>query len=178
MRRATWVALAAVGLLAGGCSGSSPPAVTTTVTVTPSSSAGSPTDPPSAASTPATSVASSSAPSTAGRSASDVRRTSSVDSFVTPSGNIMCGMDVGGAQCQIFEYDWPNQPCANGMTLSEEGARSACGDWGDTDAVEVSYGTLVRHGDYECEVETTGVTCTNTATDRGFRLSRAKHSTF
>ena len=109
------------------------------------------------------------------------------DVFVTPSQNIRCADLDNAFACTIKDYDFTIGPCENEhapfVTLGSTGpARlSPCiGDffsgvshWPDP----TPYGTTVRAGDISCDVEQTGVTCTN-PDGHGFTLARAAFTPF
>lgn len=107
--------------------------------------------------------------------------------FVTPSGNIGCFLNARSARCDIVQKDWPAPPkppaCledwGNGLSVTEFGPGTVCA--GDTvmgGPVTLGYGLASQRGSYRCEVSEQGVTCTNLATSRGFKLSRASFNFF
>lgn len=107
--------------------------------------------------------------------------------FVTPSGNIGCYLNDESARCDIVEKDWPAPPkppaClgdwGHGLSVAESGPGTVCA--GDTvlgGPVTLGYGLASQRGNYRCEVSEQGVTCTNLATSRGFKISRASYDFF
>lgn len=107
--------------------------------------------------------------------------------FVTPSGNIGCYLDAEGARCDIAEKDWPTPPkpplCnldwGQGLMVRDVGAHTVCA--GDTvlgGPVTLGYGNSAQRGNFRCDVSEQGVTCTNLASGKGFKLARAAYSFF
>jgi hypothetical protein len=103
--------------------------------------------------------------------------------LVTPSQNIMCARRDGQFACTIkeFDFDLGDEQCpgARGpiVRLDATGPShptSCRGDffegigWPDP----TPYGTTAELGDIACDVEQTGLTCTNTE-GHGFTLSRS-----
>ncbi len=105
-------------------------------------------------------------------------------SFVSPSGNIVCGLGVGldgrsGASCEIRDYNWApphcNQGVGNEFSLTEgEPAETRCHT--DTNFVPgrpiLAYGQTRSSGSITCESEPSGMTCTDSNTGHFFRVSR------
>ncbi len=106
--------------------------------------------------------------------------------FHTPSDNIACVMSNEGgplmARCDIGNRTWKAPPkpknCpldyGNGV-LVEDGKKGTYTCAGDTvlhQGDAVPYGQKLRMGVLGCDVETTGVTCTNDATQHGFFISK------
>ena len=105
------------------------------------------------------------------------------DLLITPSGNIECAVGDGQFACTIEDYDFDlgdeRCPGARGpiVRLDATGPAQASSCRGDTfDGITwpepTPYGTSVTLGDVRCDVESTGVTCTNTE-GHGFTLARA-----
>ena len=107
--------------------------------------------------------------------------------FQTPSGNIGCVMsnasDQPFARCDIGDRTWKAPPkpksCpldyGNGVIV-EAGDKATYSCAGDTvlhQGDQVPYGQKLRLGALECDVETSGVTCTNDASRHGFFISKA-----
>jgi len=109
--------------------------------------------------------------------------------FETPSKNISCGFSSSGVRCDIAKHDWVVLPrpadCdydyGQGVKLEAGPAGYVCaGDtmMGSPDAVRLAYGGVVVAGDFTCTSTKAGVTCRNTATGRGFSLSRQAFAPF
>ena len=107
--------------------------------------------------------------------------------FRSPSGNIGCYLDSTGARCDIAERSWqpppPDQPCeldyGQGIDLDADGAAFVCA--GDTTlgaGATLAYGSSARRGSFLCESAEAGITCTDTASGRGFTLSREAYEIF
>jgi hypothetical protein len=110
--------------------------------------------------------------------------------FRTPSGNIGCALDGGGARCDIRKRDWAPLPrpttCpketgyGQGLQVSRAGQASfvCAGDTAlDTSASSLSYGTATRIGGSECISRSDGVTCVNQA-GHGFFISVQSYQVF
>ncbi|WP_420121621.1 hypothetical protein [Nakamurella sp.] len=118
-----------------------------------------------------------------GTDASTVAPAGAADLLITPSGNIRCARSDGRFACTIQEYDFDlgdeRCPAARGpiVRLDATGPSQASSCRGDvfdglTWPDPTPYGTTVTLGDVRCDVESTGVTCTNTE-GHGFTLARA-----
>jgi hypothetical protein len=113
-----------------------------------------------------------------------------LEHFRTPSGNIGCVLDEGGARCDIRKRDWKPLPrpasCPSetgygqGLQVAHSGQASfVCA--GDT-ALEpglasLAYGTAARVGGSECISRDDGVTCVNQA-GHGFFISVQSYQVF
>lgn len=111
--------------------------------------------------------------------------------FRTPSGNIGCYLEAGefGVQCDVAEHTWslPSRPADCDGDWSAVASVGATGPATMGDCVSdsrlgaervLAYRTGVRVGDIQCVSETTGLTCTNVATGRGFFVSRERYRLF
>ncbi len=107
--------------------------------------------------------------------------------FQTPSGNIGCYVDVNAARCDIAKRTWKPTPDENGCTLdygqgiivTHDRAEFVCA--GDTTlggSEILDYGQKVERGEYVCESEPDGVTCSETETGHGFFISRQSFRIF
>ena len=103
--------------------------------------------------------------------------------FVTPSKNIGCELSKDGVRCDVKDHSWvaPARPAScdldygNGLFLGARGpAVYVCaGDTAiDASSAPLGYGESAVVGDFACLSEEVGVTCRNTASGRGFTLSR------
>jgi hypothetical protein len=109
-------------------------------------------------------------------------------SLITPSGNIRCVIDPPSNEfrCSIFKYDFALGPC-DGMARSPfiklESTGTATmepciGDfWVYKEKAPTSYGNRYQLKDIICDVEETGLTCTNPG-GHGFTVNRAAFSPF
>ncbi len=112
--------------------------------------------------------------------------------FRTPSENIYCAyMDFDGApfiRCDIRDYTPSFKHPADceldygsAFQITTRARRGEVLCAGDTvmfpDAEEVGYGDSFAEGGLSCDIEKTGVTCTN-AKGHGFFLSKAKQKVF
>ena len=109
--------------------------------------------------------------------------------FKTPSRNIGCVLLGGQARCDIRRRDWslPPQPAScdldwgQGLLVGGSGpGQVVCaGDTAlDPTAPVLPYGTVARHGAFDCTSRTAGITCRNRATGHGFFLARDRYRLF
>lgn len=109
--------------------------------------------------------------------------------FTTPSKNIGCELSADQARCDIRVHDWaaPGRPASceldygQGVYVADGPADYVCaGDTvlGEPNAVELGYGQAVQAGAIACTSTKAGVSCRNTATGRGFALSRQAFAPF
>ncbi|WP_395725553.1 DUF6777 domain-containing protein [Nakamurella sp.] len=151
-----------------------PPGVLTTVaTTTAPSTASRTTDPPSPAAVQPTPTPAATA-----------------DMLLTPSGNIICSNRNVQFGCAIKQFDFafdvnsescygPRWAIVELGTTGMPVASSCSGDFFVTPAMPepTPYGSTVRFGDISCDVQETGLTCTN-LDGHGFTLSRAAYRLF
>jgi len=110
--------------------------------------------------------------------------------FRTPSGNIGCAMDEGGARCDIRKRDWKPLPrpaeCTKEVGYGQGLEVPAGGEAGfvcagdtalDPSASSLAYGTASRVGGSECISRPDGVTCVNRA-GHGFFISIQSYQVF
>jgi hypothetical protein len=103
-----------------------------------------------------------------------------VTSFVTPSGNIDCSLYMGQrAFCEIerYDFDQPGPDCQYGGAVEvNDGSPTwdgcASGPISTAGMRTLPYGASLSSGEFTCSSASSGVTCTNTYTGRGFSLSR------
>lgn len=109
------------------------------------------------------------------------------DFFSTPSGNIACHLGRKAVRCDIRKRDWkptPSpEPCeldfGHGIVATADHAEFICA--GDTTlgAPEtLPYGEISVRGQFACESEEDGITCSHLKTGHGFFLSRASFRIF
>jgi hypothetical protein len=108
--------------------------------------------------------------------------------FQTPSKNIFCDLSASAARCDILHKSWtpPAKPPSceldwgNGMYLQAGQAGFTC--TGDTligSATQtLAYGHADRSGSVRCTSESTGLTCRDEKTGRGFTLAVSRYSLF
>ena len=110
--------------------------------------------------------------------------------FETPSHNIGCYLDAHSARCDIRQRDWspPPEPAyckkagvdfGQGLAVGANRAQFVCA--GDTTLggpAILPYRRSAQRGTILCVSRVAGMTCTNTATNHGFFLSRAAYRLF
>lgn len=108
--------------------------------------------------------------------------------FRSPSGNIACYLDTSHVRCDIMERNWsaPPPPACEydwGGSLGSDSygwPESLC--ISDTvfggQSLVLGYGQSVQEGLLRCDSATSGVTCTDVRTGRGFSMSRESYSLF
>jgi len=108
--------------------------------------------------------------------------------FHTPSKNIFCSLTHSAVRCDIGQDKWklPTKPAdceldwGNGIYLQSGKVGFTC--TGDTllgsATRTLEYGTALRSGDVVCNSESTGLTCKDEKTGRGFTMSVARYSFF
>lgn len=117
----------------------------------------------------------------------------SLSGFVTPSGNIFCGLIPGGKlTCTAKQHSISVPKCTDKSVTDYkmEGLRVRVGDSGKVSKdnclgfdlvgipeTKISYDRLAVGGGYVCEVQMDGVTCT-APSGHGFSLARASLDTF
>jgi hypothetical protein len=108
--------------------------------------------------------------------------------FQTPSKNIFCALTKSAVRCDILRKTWtpPAKPAdceldwGNGMHIDAGQAGMTCA--GDTligsAQQTLEYGKGLRSGTVECESVSSGLTCRDEKTGRGFTLAVARYSIF
>lgn len=108
--------------------------------------------------------------------------------FQTPSKNIICDLSASAVRCDIVNKSWspPAKPSSceldwgNGMHITAGKAGFNCA--GDTligtASVTLGYGQADRSGSVLCTSESSGLTCKDEKTGRGFTLAVARYSLF
>lgn len=102
--------------------------------------------------------------------------------FISPSGNIACSLEGTTVGCTLKERTYTAEDCpANGpfsISVGEDDAALACGtDFRRDGAATLEYGSAAKNGDVACTSESSGVTCWNTRTGRGFFVSKSTYRT-
>ncbi|SEC62139.1 hypothetical protein SAMN04489844_2646 [Nocardioides exalbidus] len=187
-RRAMAYAAVVVGLALSGCSSgggesadeSAAPTVTQTVTETAS--------PTETSTSPTTQTPSGSITPTAGAPAVDGPVVAQ-DQLSSPSGNIWCSLEYG-IECEVKESSYQPLPKPADCRLDwadnqfrvdrSTGARGICrGDVTFTEQPpELTYGTTSVVGDRACQSTETAMTCWDTGSGHGFRVSRDDYQLF
>ncbi|WP_433369097.1 DUF6636 domain-containing protein [Actinoplanes sp. CA-142083] len=108
--------------------------------------------------------------------------------FQAPSNNIFCSLTASAVRCDIVRKTWapPSKPAdceldwGNGMYIEAGKAGITC--TGDTligsAKQTLDYGKGLRSGTVVCESVSTGLTCRDEKTKRGFTLAVARYSIF
>lgn len=106
-------------------------------------------------------------------------------SFHSPSNNIQCSLDEEQARCDVYENTWtlpPPPECAADIDWGDsvvvyrnEPATLLCHGDATNSGPELSYGTSVTVGVFTCRSETDGVTCNNSLSGHGFKVSRGSY---
>jgi len=106
--------------------------------------------------------------------------------FRTPSKNIICDLHASAVRCDIIRKSWspPAKPSSceldwgNGMYISAGTAGFTC--TGDSligvSSVTLEYGQADRSGSVRCTSESSGLTCVDEKTGRGFTLAVSRYS--
>ena len=119
--------------------------------------------------------------------------------FLSPSGNIACGMgggpdDMGAADCEVGEHTWvapantrgpEGRPCNfnfGGLQVYvDHGKAAALGCYEGLSTFTfpglptLAYGQTRSFGTITCDSEPNGVTCTDSSTGHFFRVSRESY---
>ncbi len=106
--------------------------------------------------------------------------------FSSPSGNITCGIQDGTVVCQIdkFTYTPPAHDCGAsgwGFNFKLEASGPAflfCAGDVESGGPVLGYGQQIVVGEVHCVSREDGITCRNTASGDGFRLSEAAYTFF
>ncbi len=107
--------------------------------------------------------------------------------FSSPSGNIGCFLTVEVARCDIEEREWEPTPAPPSCTATwGQGLVVAAGEGQLTCArstvlgatQELGYGRSISAGTFTCSSSEAGMRCENTATGKGFSISRKTYTVF
>ena len=116
-----------------------------------------------------------------------------VFTFSSPTGNIGCGFSnfsdsVQSVRCDIVEREWQPPPKSadcdvdfgQGIKLAAGGVPAfvCAGDTSRNNENPVPYGQSIALGVLRCESETSGMTCRDTESGRGFFLARDTYRLF
>jgi hypothetical protein len=108
--------------------------------------------------------------------------------FQTPSKNIFCDLSPSAVRCDMVHKSWspPVKPSSceldwgNGMHITAGKAGFTCA--GDTligtAAETLAYGHADRSGSVRCTSQSSGLTCEDEKTGRGFSLAVSRYSLF
>ena len=96
--------------------------------------------------------------------------------FHSPTGNIECELDAGGAGLPTRAYCQTFSP-ARSVTMRRSGALKLCSGGGclgngPDNATTLGYGRSVHYGPFRCSSRVGGITCT-VASGRGFTISKS-----
>ncbi|WP_114855095.1 hypothetical protein [Brachybacterium sp. YJGR34] len=104
--------------------------------------------------------------------------------IASPTGNITCSLSEDSVGCTLGSHDFSGSGSADcdddafSIGVSESEARLACGStYGGPDAQTLEYGESAIYGDMACTSRSTGMTCWNTMTGKGFMVNRASYTT-
>ncbi len=115
---------------------------------------------------------------------------SGLTGFTSPTGNIGCYIDKKSVRCDIAKRDWnpPARPAGCNENVDYgQGIQMAAGGppkfvcAGDTalgGGDPLAYGKSIAAGLLRCESAESGMTCRDTETGRGFKLSIASYDLF
>ncbi|AKK30316.1 hypothetical protein AB431_07505 [Mycobacterium sp. EPa45] len=104
--------------------------------------------------------------------------------FESPSGNVGCSLNPGGATCEIKSYTWFIPPPPDyfvggrgNVFLLTRGAEPVAGIWHSDHqfpdgSPTLDYGQSRTAGTITCTSENTGITCADSGTGHFFRVSR------
>lgn len=108
--------------------------------------------------------------------------------FISPSGNVGCVLDADYARCDIVDRDWnpPPRPAdcefdygqGIGLAPGERAAFVCAGDTTLGGGRVLGYGDSLTRGRLTCDSSEDGISCRDTASDRGFTLSREIYQLF
>ena len=112
-------------------------------------------------------------------------RTAAADltAFSSPSGNIRCEISSQGARCDIGDHRWkaPAKPTSctgawgDGVQVTAERAGFACATGSLARGSALGYGRSVTRGDFRCDSDKDGVTCTHRPSHHAFSVARATY---
>ena len=111
--------------------------------------------------------------------------------FRTPTGNIGCGVSPTSAACDLTEKTWSPPPkpesCefdwANGVYLratpAPEAALTCASDTVfNSEAPVLAYGSSITAGTITCESRSDGVRCRDSASGKGFFVSKSRYELY
>jgi Family of unknown function (DUF6636) len=115
---------------------------------------------------------------------------SGLTGFTSPTGNIGCYIDKKSVRCDISKRDWdpPSRPAGcnenvdygQGIQMRAGGAPGfvCAGDTALGGGDPLQYGQSIAAGLLRCESAESGMTCRDTETGRGFKLSIGSYDLF
>lgn len=116
--------------------------------------------------------------------------TEELTGFQSPSRNIGCYIDPTMVRCDIAEREWappprpgdcdPHVDYGQGLTLTPSaGSGLVCaGDTALGYGEVLSYGSAIRSGSLQCEMNDSAMVCRDLQTEHGFSLSRERYDLF
>ncbi|WP_150108387.1 hypothetical protein [Brachybacterium muris] len=110
-----------------------------------------------------------------------------LSALVSPSGNIHCTLSGDDVSCSLEEHFLENNTggeCTEdapfAVRVGAEGEPQLdCGQSvASGDATELAYGASAKNGNVACTSESSGMTCWNTRTGKGFTVAKDTYETF
>lgn len=102
--------------------------------------------------------------------------------IVSPSKNITCQLFDDRVACNVRNRDYQECPGAEAFTVSvdQQGKGATCSAGVDSadGAQTLAYGQSTAHGEFACTSESSGMTCWNTVSGKGFSISKERWSQF
>jgi hypothetical protein len=107
--------------------------------------------------------------------------------FQSPSGNVGCSLNPGGASCEIKDYTWfippPPDYSVGGrgnIFILARGSAPVAGVWHSDHqfpdgSPTLDFGQSRTAGTITCDSESAGMTCTDSSTGHFFRVSRESY---
>ncbi|PWH07625.1 hypothetical protein DEO23_03100 [Brachybacterium endophyticum] len=112
------------------------------------------------------------------------RNARDLSAFTAPSGNISCSLEEDSVGCTIGEHTFGDdlEDCSTdafSIGVAGKEAGPECGtSFGGGSPERLSYGSSAAKGDVACTSESSGITCWNVKTGKGFTLAKAGYQTF
>lgn len=106
-----------------------------------------------------------------------------LDAVASPTGNITCSLEGDSVGCSVAEHRYGDdiEGCADGpfsIVVAGEDAAPDCSQEFGSGAQTLAYGESAVNGDVACTSESSGMTCWNVMTGKGFTVSRSSYDTF
>lgn len=117
-----------------------------------------------------------------------IKRVSKLTGFSSPTGNVGCYIDKRSVRCDVRQRFWKPPPAPASCELDygqgiamDAGAQAGFVCAGDTalgSKQKLPYDQGLQAGVLRCVSRRTGMTCTDTNSERGFLLSRERYEVF